>query len=255
MIHPKQSYDKNYHEKRNARHLILQEISKYAATIPGYTALKNNLLWREGKPIWMSLTGLTMTLASTHQTLLASISGSLLLFSFYFFRNPIRRCSNPINNNTLVCPSDGTVIDIQYNESGAFEGNYHYKISIFLSPFDVHVNWIPIAGTIEKITYYPGTFTPAFLPKSSHLNEHNDLVLKTNDGTSILIRQIAGTIARRICCWANEQETVYTGQKYGMIRFGSRMEIFLPAHTVIEIKKGQRVFGNQTILGKLLPRS
>jgi len=120
-----------------------------------------------------------------------------------------------------------------------------------MSPLNVHVNRIPVPGTIEKIEYVPGKFMMAFLPKSSELNEHNDLVIKRADGKSVLVRQIAGTVARRIVCWAKEGQAVTAGQKYGMIKFSSRVDLLLPEQAKIDIKVGQKVYGGKTVIGRL----
>jgi phosphatidylserine decarboxylase len=176
----------------------------------------------------------------------------LFLFCFYFFRNPERVCPEALIDPTvLVCPADGTIVDISYDPNGGFSG-YHHKVSIFLSPFNVHVNWIPLAGTIQKIDYIPGKFMMAFLPKSSELNEHNDVTIATADGKTILLRQIAGTVARRIVCWVREGQSVTAGQKYGMIKFSSRVDVLLPKDIALAVKVGQKVYGGKTVFGRLL---
>ncbi len=175
----------------------------------------------------------------------------LFAFCYYFFRNPERTCPEAlIDANVLVCPADGRVVDVSYDPNGGFKG-YHYKVSIFLSPLNVHVNWIPISGIIQKIEYVPGKFMMAFLPKSSELNEHNDVIIAHHDKT-ILVRQIAGTVARRIVCWAKQGQEVSAGQKYGMIKFSSRVDILLPKEVSLEVNVGQNVYGGKTVLGRLL---
>lgn len=179
--------------------------------------------------------------------------GALVLFIFclYFFRNPERSCLECATDpQVIVCPADGRVVDISYDPQGGLQG-YFYKISIFLSPLDVHVNWIPISGTIKEINYVPGAFMMAFLPKSSELNEHNDIIIGRDEKT-ILVRQIAGTLARRIVCWISSGQEVAVGQKYGMIKFSSRVDIFLPRETEVVIRSGQKVYGGKTILGRLI---
>lgn len=174
----------------------------------------------------------------------------LLCFSFYFFRSPNRICPQAMKDDSLiVSPADGKVISIERSKEPLFDG-YHQKVSIFLSPFDVHVNWIPTTGIIESITYRSGTFSFAFLPKSSLYNERNDIIIRRSDGRKAKVRQIAGTIARRICCWVKEDDIVKVNDKYGMIRFGSRVELFLPKSVQLYIGIGQYVYGGQTIVGK-----
>ncbi len=206
-----------------------------------------NLLWTEG----IVLVGLFISVGVISLFLfrpLFYVTVLLFVFSLYFFRNPDRICSQVLYDDTvIVCPADGSVIDIQHNRNGHLEG-YAQKVSIFLSPIDVHVNWIPVAGNVEAVTYQPGSFMPAFFSKSSEYNEHNDVIIKNNYGT-LLVRQIAGILARRISCWAKKGQQVMAGQKYGMIKFGSRVDILLPAYVTLNIRKGQKVYGGQTVLG------
>lgn len=211
--------------------------------------IKTNLIWTEGRKVLISAFALTVFACLLYKPL--AIGGLIfILWSFYFFRNPRRICPAAQSDDTiLVCPADGRVIDIQYNQKNSFEG-YAYKVSIFLSAFDVHVNWASISGNVIQICYKPGAFMLAFLPKSSLLNEHNDIIIKDENGRRILVRQIAGLIARRIRCWIKEGENLTIGQKYGMILFGSRVDIFLPDSVVVEITKGCTVYGGQTILGR-----
>lgn len=210
-----------------------------------------NLLWSEGKYIALFWSTLIILGYILHPALLiAAVIG--LLFSIYFFRNP-ERFPEAIEANVLICPSDGKIVDIQSfsqeQDTGHQLEGYDQKISIFLSPFDVHVNWIPYAGKITEITHKPGLFVAAYLPKSSILNERNDIMIETKHG-KICVRQIAGTIARRICCWLKPEKSVYRGEIYGMIRFGSRIDIFLPKSVTLSLKVGDRVYGGQTVLGR-----
>jgi phosphatidylserine decarboxylase len=170
-------------------------------------------------------------------------------FCVFFFRNPGRDPALPYNDTINLCPADGKVVGIHYDPQAGFEG-YHQKISIFLSPLDVHVNWVPVKGVVEAVRYHKGEFVPAFLPKSSHLNERNDVCIRMHNGKTILVRQIAGTIARVICCWVQDGQQVTFGQKYGMIKFGSRVDILLPQEATIDIAIGDRVSGGHTILGR-----
>ncbi len=211
--------------------------------------LKSNLLWTAGLSIAVVLAGLGLIGILFFRPLFY-ISTGLFLFSLWFFRNPDRVCEQALNDSfLLVCPADGKILDIQYDVNGGFDG-YVQKVSIFLSPLDVHVNWAPITGKVKKVQYRPGAFKVAFLPKSSELNERNDLHLISPDGRTILVRQIAGAIARRICCWVREGEQVAFGQKYGMIRFGSRVDVLLPKNVELSVGVGQRVYGGQTVLGR-----
>ncbi len=212
--------------------------------------INSNLIWTEGAQILL-VTLLCGLGAFLFYRPLLYVVVAFLVFTFYFFRNPERVCPQAHTDATiLVCPADGKVVAVDYDPLGALEGAYTYKVSIFLSPFDVHVNWSPVAGTIERVVYKPGTFTLAFLPKSSLLNERNDIYIKAPHGQSLVVRQIAGTVARRICCWVQPHDAVTSCSKIGMIRFGSRVDILLPKEVDLQVSIGQRVYGGQTILGR-----
>lgn len=213
--------------------------------------ITHNLIWTEGIVIVIVLL-LTFMLGWFFFQPLAWISLLFFVFSFYFFRNPERYCFAPLDDSyAIISPADGKIVDISYSPEGSFSG-FEQKISIFLSPFDVHVNWIPLAGKIEAINYKAGKFMFAFLPKSSELNEHNDVLIRHSTGHLIGIRQIAGTVARRIRCWIKPGEHVQSCQKYGMIKFSSRVDLFLPKEALIEVNIGQKVYGGQTVIGRLL---
>ncbi|MDP3888992.1 MAG: phosphatidylserine decarboxylase [bacterium] len=211
--------------------------------------LKNNLLWTQGASIlwWLAIcAGASLFIYPRFLFVLTAF----FVFSFYFFRNPERICPEALRDATvLICPADGKVVDIQKDEHNGLEG-YAQKVSIFLSPLDVHVNRVPFTGVVKKINYKPGTFKLAFLPKSSEFNEHNDVVFLHPNGSDILVRQIAGTVARRICCWVTQDEQVLAGNTFGMIRFGSRVDILLPASINLAMSVGQHVYGGQTVLGR-----
>ena len=206
--------------------------------------LMSNLLWTEG--IYIALVVLFFILLSwvTYPKFLWLFI-PLFIFCFWFFRNPDRSCP-PCNNDPslVVSPTDGRVVGVETIGD-------QLKISIFLSVFDVHVNWIPTAGIIQSVTYRPGKFLVAFSPKSSDNNERNDVVIKATNGHTMEVRQIAGIIARRICCWVKPEQAVQTGEKFGMIRFGSRIEILVNSDAFeVYLKKGQYVYGGHTVIGK-----
>ena len=176
---------------------------------------------------------------------------SFLLFSFYFFRNPDRINEKAVHNfNLIVAPADGKIVAVTRDTLDAPE--YAYRISIFLSLFDVHVNWTPIAGVVENITYRPGTFTLAWLDKSAQENERNNITLLSDNGNRIMVRQIAGAVARRINCWVAPNQLLKVGQKIGMIRFGSRVDLFLPENVRILVQEGQYVQGGDTIVAEFM---
>lgn len=209
----------------------------------------NNLLWTEGLFIAIALGAFILCGLLLYRPLVY-VGLFLLLGAFFFFRNPERSCPQALfDDRVLVCPADGTIVSVQHGATGELAG-FEQKVSIFLSVFDAHVQWVPMAGNVREIVYTPGTFTMAFLPKSSLLNEHNDVTIAGDEGKTILVRQIAGTIARRIVCWVSVGDSVSVGQKFGMIKFGSRIDVFLPAAVKLEVGIGQRVYGGQTVLGR-----
>lgn len=208
----------------------------------------HNLLFTAGIYIFL-VTAALLVLGYYKSKILLIASCGFLAFSLYFFRNPER---TPVSTepNALISPADGHVVDIGIYDDPVY-GTVQ-RVSIFLSPLDVHVNWTPIAGTLEAITYRPGKFVVAYAPKSSEINERNDIVIKTNTGSTVIVRQIAGFVARRICWWVKPGDTLPACYKYGMIRFGSRVDVLLPLTATVAVSKDQYVLGGHTLLGRLV---
>ncbi len=181
----------------------------------------------------------------------ALLPGILALFTLYFFRNPLRRIS--AQPEEVVSPADGVVMAVEE----VVEENYLHgsaiKVSIFLNIFNVHVNRTPITGVIDYLYYRQGKFLPAFKSHASHLNERNYVGIRweKNPAVSILVVQITGFIARRIACWVKEGEKLAQGELFGMIKFGSCTELYLPLGSEVLVKKGQKVRGGETIIGRL----
>jgi phosphatidylserine decarboxylase len=203
--------------------------------------LATNLLWSKGRSIFLFLLllgGLAVVLIPW----LLVVWVPLFVFVIWFFRNPQRSCLDSCNG--IIAPSDGVVVSVATDKQGSC------TVAVFLSVFDVHVNWIPVDGVIESICYVPGKFLPAYRPKCSEENEHNVLVIKTPDNKIVRVKQIAGIIARRIVCWVSVGDSVAQGSKFGMIRFGSRVEITLDASAIVTVTVGQRVFGGQTVVAR-----
>ncbi len=238
------------------------------------TFFANNLLWSEGLEILVFLALVFVCGVFWWRPLVYAIV--LAFFGcLYFFRNPERVCERALHDDrVLICPSDGVVIDVQSTggQENSVEksaeympktahtnqyaqkdvqgvGEYAHKIAIFLSVRDVHVNWISMSGVVEKVAYTPGTFLVASMPESSLSNEHNEITIVGAEGRRVCVRQIAGKIARRVRCWVHEGDRITAGQKFGMIKFGSRVEVLLPAAVEIAISVGQKVYGGQTVLG------
>ena len=178
-----------------------------------------------------------------------AIFGLGFLFVTWFFRDPERRIPN--EPNVIVSPADGKITEI-VTENEPINGKLCKRVTIFLSVFNVHVNRVPIGGTIEDIRYNPGKFLAAFNPKASMDNEQN-LILINNGETHIIVKQIAGLIARRIVCWPKKGDHYESGQRYGLIRFGSRVDILLPENTKLSVACGDKVSGGKSIIGYLNP--
>lgn len=174
----------------------------------------------------------------------------LLLLPFYtvirFFRVP-RRHINRVENGVLS-PADGTVISIEEATEYEYFKDSRIKISVFMSVYNVHVNFYPIAGTIEYVAYHPGKYFVAHLPKSSLDNEHNTVVVRRNENDVVLFRQIAGFVARRIVSYPKPGDQVQQGEEMGMIRFGSRVDVFLPLNAEVNVKVGDKVRTQKTVL-------
>jgi len=171
------------------------------------------------------------------------------LYIAFFFRDPMR--VPPQGDDIAVSPADGRVLYVDEVDHAAFPGGRARRIGIMLTIFNVHVNRAPLAGTVQSIEYKPGKFHNALFDKSSELNEHNRIGLASRHGY-IEVRQIAGAIARRIVCYVRQGETVERAGRIGMIRFGSRTEVYLPIGTEIWIQKGNRVWAGATALGRVL---
>ncbi len=174
------------------------------------------------------------------------------IFCLYFFRDPIR--FTPLDSNLIISPADGIISGIDKNIAYPEELNANKKgtrVSIFLNVFNVHVNRIPMAGIISKSSYKPGKFINASLDKASLDNERQSLLITSSEGDEIALVQIAGLIARRIVCDAKEGDQVELGSHYGIIRFGSRVDVYLPEGIEPQVLVGQTMIGGETILAHL----
>ena len=181
---------------------------------------------------------------------LAVVAGAFTLFVLYFFRDPDRKAE--VQEKAVLTPADGRVLGAWTLGSGENPlGTRALKVSVFMSLFNVHVNRIPARGRIAKIAYRPGAFFSANLDKASEKNEQNAIFLETQGGRQIVFVQIAGLIARRIACWVREGEEVKAGQRFGLIRFGSRVDVYLPEGSRVEVQPGHKVKAGKTILGYL----
>lgn len=201
--------------------------------------------------------GLPLIFASAFATLVVAILGFSiialigLIWTFAlvgFFRDPDRAV--PSEDGVIVSPADGKVIVVSPGTQNPFTKGEAQKISIFMSVFNVHVNRIPYSGRVEKISYHPGKFFSADRDEASLQNEHNAVFLETTDSANICVVQIAGLIARRIICHAQPGDQLQRGQRFGLICFGSRLDVYLPADAVLNVKVGDRVSAGSSILAR-----
>lgn len=183
--------------------------------------------------------------------ILLLISILLISFTLYFFRDPIRHLPDNIKENDIISPADGRVMMIEEIEEHEFLGGPAKLIAIFLSPLNVHVNRIPISGKISYFKYIEGEFIAAYDHKSSEKNERTVIGI-TGKKFRILFKQISGFVARRIVCDLKEGDNVAIGEKFGMIKFGSRTDVIVPLNSLIKVSVNQNVTGGETILAEAL---
>lgn len=219
------------------------------ATSEPLTDKHGSIIVREGWPFIIPLVLLTVGSAVTGKIVGAIPLGLLTLFVVWFFRNPERKM--PAGERTIISPADGKIIGIEQVAGGELLSSPSRKISIFMNIHNVHVNRIPYDGVIQAIRYRKGKFLAANLDKASELNERNTLLIRTASGFDILVIQIAGLIARRIVCWVQESAAVHKGDRFGLIRFGSRVEIYLPVEAAISVKIGDKVLAGKTKIGEM----
>ena len=176
------------------------------------------------------------------------LSGILLLTVVQFFRHPTR--VHTINTNAIVAPADGEVVVIEETNEDEYFKDKRIQVSIFMSPINVHVNRYPIAGIVTYAKYHAGKFLVASLPKASTENERTSVVVKHDNGTSILFRQVAGALARRIVMYSKEGDAAAQCGEMGFIKFGSRVDLYLPLDAKLKVKIGDVVKGSQTIIAE-----
>jgi phosphatidylserine decarboxylase len=204
---------------------------------------------KEGLPFILIGGILTLGAWTMEGVWLTCVLGSLTLFTTWFFRNPAREI--PPGEHVIVSPGDGTVVAVESEFEHRYLKEQSIRISIFLNVFNVHINRMPIGGRVENVVYQPGKFMMADHPDASHGNEQNALMLRRPDGVKVLCVQIAGLIARRIVSWVVPGDYVEKGERFGLIRFGSRMDVYLPQSSVIRVQVGSKVKGGSSILAEV----
>ncbi len=204
---------------------------------------------REGIPYVLAFAFTTLIVTIMGYVFSAWILLVLTLLVGYFFRDPGRILT--AEDRDVVSPADGKVILIERVDGTCFTQNPFIKISIFMSIFDVHVNRIPLSGTVYGVRYQKGGFRAAQTPKAGRENERNWVWIRGDAGTDVVLTQVAGLIARRIVCWPKAGERVFRGERFGMIRFGSRVDMYVPEESEILVSRGQHVYGGETVLCRL----
>jgi phosphatidylserine decarboxylase len=202
---------------------------------------------KEGLPFLIPVVLLAIILGLMGWTVWMSLGIFFSLFIAYFFRNPKRKI--PDLQNVILSPADGRIVHVGECQEERFLKEKTLKVSIFMSLFDVHLNRTPISGKVIERNYLPGRFLVASLEKSSLLNEQNAMILEAEDRFKILLVQIAGFVARRIVCYAKAGDSMRKGEIFGLIRFGSRVDLYLPIVVKSIVRVGQHVKGGESIIG------
>ncbi|RYE29196.1 MAG: phosphatidylserine decarboxylase family protein [Sphingobacteriaceae bacterium] len=177
-------------------------------------------------------------------------SGVFFLIVLQFFRNP--KIAITTDEKMVICPADGKVVVIEEAQETEYLKDKRLQVSIFMSPINVHVNRNPITGVVKYFKYHPGKYLVAWHPKSSTENERTTVVVETHQGIPVLFRQIAGALARRIVWYVKEGDEVEQSAQFGFIKFGSRVDVFLPLGTKINVNLGETVKGGRTVLAELV---
>lgn len=182
--------------------------------------------------------------------IILAISIILYAIAVNFFRCPIRLFEGDVEG-TVVAAADGKVVVIEEVEENEYFHDRRLMVSIFMSVINVHANWFPVEGIVKKVAHHNGNFHKAWLPKASTENERSTVVIETPEGHEVLVRQVAGAVARRIVTYARENEECCIDEHMGFIKFGSRVDVYLPVGTEVLVKMGQKTVGNQTVIARL----
>lgn len=202
----------------------------------------------------LAFNGLLYLFLSSCLILKVSICLSVIVYAVLlnFFQCPIRLYAGN-TDDVVVAPADGRVVVVEEVEENEYFHDRRMMVSIFMSLFNVHANWIPVDGTVKIVRHQSGNYHRAWLPKASEENERSMVVITTPDGNDIMVRQVAGAMARRIVTYAKEGEECYVDEHLGFIKLGSRVDLYLPLDSDIQVELGQKTVGNETVIAHLKP--
>jgi len=201
----------------------------------------------EGRPFFGTLIVVTIIIAAFQCAWWTLLFGGLTAFVMYFFRNPERVV--PREEGAVISPADGRIVQKKTVREDKYLGGEAIKVSVFMNVFNVHVNRAPYKGKVTQVDYCPGKFVNASLDKASELNERNAVLMETEEGKKLLFVQIAGLVARRIVCYVGAGDRLEKGERFGLIRFGSRVDVYFPPDADIKVQMGDTVKAGETILG------
>ena len=211
---------------------------------------KNTLLWSAIVLVVLNFAILHIFESRLPFDICITISAILYGILLNFFQCPIRSFEGE-TEGLVLAPADGKVVVVEETEETEYFHDRRIMVSIFMSLFNVHANWVPVDGTVKYVRHYDGNFHKAWLPKASEENERSTVVIETPDGTEILARQVAGAMARRIVTYHTEGEDCFVDEHLGFIKFGSRVDLYLPLDTDVLVKLHQKTVGNETVIAKL----
>ncbi len=203
----------------------------------------------EGRPFYGTLIVVTIIVAIIQCAWWTLFVGSLLAFVMYFFRNPERTV--PQDEGAVISPADGRIVQKRHVTEDKYIGGEAIKVSVFMNVFNVHVNRSQYKGKVIDVDYIPGKFFNASLDKASEFNERNAVLMQTEEGKKLLFVQIAGLAAKRIVCYVKPGDSLERGERFGLIRFGSRVDVYFPTDADINVQIGDKVVAGETILGSI----
>jgi phosphatidylserine decarboxylase len=230
---------------------MVKRLRKLRKKIRLHSEGTQTLIWGGiGLAILCVLVGWAFGFTSIFFYLLLVLSITLYLVVVNFFRCPIRLFEGD-TEGIVVAPCDGKVVVVEEVEENEYFHDRRLMVSIFMSIFNVHANWVPVDGVVKKVEHHDGRYMAAWLPKASTDNERSTVVIETPEGIDILTRQVAGAVARRVVTYTAVEEECFIDEHLGFIKFGSRVDVYLPLGTEVLVKVGQKATGNQTIIAKL----